>query len=80
MSSLLIENALAVVTMDDEDRILSNSSVLIEDGVITYVGGEAREADEVISAEALSTRTTISIRHLQEICPRSRRWSSSRGS
>ena len=51
MSSLLIENALAVVTMDDEDRILSNSSVLIEDGVITYVGGEAREADEVISAE-----------------------------
>ena len=28
MSSLLVKNALAIVTVDDEDRILKNESIL----------------------------------------------------
>ena len=51
MSSLLVKNALAIVTVDDEDRILKNESILIEDGVITYIGKEARQADKEIRAD-----------------------------
>ena len=51
MSSLLVKNALAIVTVDDEDRILKNESILIEDGVITYIGKEARQADREIRAD-----------------------------
>lgn len=51
MSSLLVKNALAIVTVDDEDRILKNESILIEDGVITYIGKEARQADREIPAD-----------------------------
>lgn len=51
MSSLLVKNALAIVTVDDEDRILKNENILIEDGVITYIGKEARQADREIPAD-----------------------------
>ena len=51
MSSLLVKNALAIVTVDDEDRVLENESILIEDGVITYIGKEARQADREIRAD-----------------------------
>ncbi|MBQ6609339.1 MAG: 8-oxoguanine deaminase [Oscillospiraceae bacterium] len=51
MSSLLVKNALAIVTVDDEDRILKNENILIEDGVITYIGNEARQADREIRAD-----------------------------
>ena len=51
MSSLLVKNALAIVTVDDEDRILKNEKILIEDGVITYIGNEARQADREIRAD-----------------------------
>ena len=51
MSSLLVKNALAIVTVDDEDRVLENESILIEDGVITYIGKEARQADREIPAD-----------------------------
>ena len=51
MSSLLVKNALAIVTVDDEDRILKNESILIEDGVITYIGNEALQADREIRAD-----------------------------
>ena len=34
MSSLSIKNASVIVTFDDQDSILENSSILIEDGVI----------------------------------------------
>ena len=51
MSSLLIKNALAVITVDDEDRILKNESILIEGGVITYIGKEEKLSDRVINAE-----------------------------
>ena len=51
MCSLLIRNADAVITVDDQDRILRNANILIEDGVITYMGDEVKTADKVISAE-----------------------------
>ena len=47
MASLLISNADAIVTVDDQDRVLTHANLLIEDGVITYLGPEAREADQV---------------------------------
>lgn len=46
----MIKNAKAIVTVDDQDRVLRDSSLLIEDGVITYLGTEDRSADEVIDA------------------------------
>lgn len=51
MFSLLIRNADAVITVDDQDRVLRNANILIEDGVITYLGDEVKPADKVISAE-----------------------------
>ena len=51
MCSLLIRNADAVITVDDHDRVLRNANILIEDGVITYLGDEVKPADKVISAE-----------------------------
>ena len=51
MNSLLVKNALAIVTVDDEDRVLKNENILIEDGVITYIGKETRRADREISAK-----------------------------
>ena len=50
MNSLLIKDALAIVTVDDEDRVLKNENILIEDGVISYIGKESRQADREISA------------------------------
>ena len=50
MSSLLIKNALAVVTVDDVDRIVENGNILIKDGVIDYIGTEECSAQQVIDA------------------------------
>lgn len=51
MSSLLIQNAWAVVTCDDEDRLLENTNILIRDGVIAYMGPGAQTADETLDGE-----------------------------
>ncbi len=50
MASLSIRNARAIVTVDDADRVLTNGNLLIEDGVITYVGPEEQPADRVLDA------------------------------
>ena len=50
MSSLLIKNASAIVTCDKNDAVLEDSHILIEDGVITYMGCEPKSADETIDA------------------------------
>lgn len=53
MASVLIQNARAVVTVDERDRVLRNADIFIEDGVIRSVGtscpAEARP-DAVIDA------------------------------
>ena len=46
----LIQNADAIVTVDRNDRVLKRANVWIDDGVIRYVGPEARPADHVIDA------------------------------
>lgn len=51
MSSLLIKNASAIVTCDKKDAVLENASLLIEDGVITYIGTAQQTADETIDAK-----------------------------
>lgn len=48
MTSLFIRNAKAMVTCDDADRVLEGANLLIENGVITYMGTEERKADEVL--------------------------------
>lgn len=50
MASLLIKNARHIVTCDDDDRVLENASLLVENGVITYMGPDAKKADAVIDA------------------------------
>lgn len=50
MSSVLIKNAQAIVTVDPQDRVLYNANILIEDNVIRYVGNEQQDADRVIDA------------------------------
>ena len=50
MASVFIKNARAIVTVDDQDRVLYNSNLLIEDGVITYIGQEEKQAERVIDA------------------------------
>ena len=48
MSRLLIRNPDAIVSCDGQDTVYKNCSLLIEDGVITRIGPEPMEADEII--------------------------------
>ncbi|MDR2477962.1 MAG: 8-oxoguanine deaminase [Treponema sp.] len=52
MALTLIQNAAAIVTIDDADRVLHNASILIRDGVITAAGQNLSvvEDAEVIDA------------------------------
>lgn len=50
MSRLLIKNASAIVTCDEHDSVLENMNILIQDGVIAYIGKEPQPADETIEA------------------------------
>ncbi len=52
MASILIRDALVVVTMDEARREIAGGSVLVQDGVIEAVGSDvpALRADEVIDA------------------------------
>lgn len=50
MSSLFIKNTSSIVTCDNNDRVHNNSNILIENGVITYIGKEEKNADRVIDA------------------------------
>ena len=50
MSSLCIKNASVIVTCDDQDSVLENSSILIEDGVIRSIGQQTFSANEILDA------------------------------
>ncbi len=50
MGTLLIQNADAIVTVDGQDRVLQNASLLIENNVIRAIGAGPYDADEVIDA------------------------------
>lgn len=51
MSSLLIKNARAVVTVDDRDRVLEGASIYIEGPRIAAIDHEDYQADRVIDAK-----------------------------
>lgn len=48
--TLLVKNVRHLVTCDDNDRLLENTNVYVQDGVITYIGNEEKTADDVIDA------------------------------
>lgn len=48
--SLLVKNVKHLVTCDDNDELLAGVHVLVQDGVITYIGNEEKTADDVIDA------------------------------
>ena len=50
MGTTLIRNAKAIVTVDDTNRILWNSNILIDGCEIKYIGPDSIQADSVIDA------------------------------
>ena len=50
MARLLMKNASRIVTCDPNDTVYTDSNLLMEDGVITYIGPEEQQAEEVIDA------------------------------
>ncbi|MFI3312890.1 MAG: 8-oxoguanine deaminase [Eubacteriales bacterium] len=50
ISSILIQNAAAIVTVDGDDRVLTNANILVEGNVISYIGTDAKAADRTIDA------------------------------
>ncbi len=53
MGSLLVKNIHALVTCNENDTVLYGINLLCEDGVITYIGNETVDADEVIDASSM---------------------------
>lgn len=54
MSKLLIKNARYIVSCDDNDTLYERANLLIEDGVVAYIGPELRQADQVIDAQNMA--------------------------
>lgn len=50
MSRLLIKNAAAIITCDTQDRVFEQANLLIENGVITYLGPQTPPAEETLDA------------------------------
>lgn len=52
-NTLLIKNAGYVVTCDDNDNLLKDVNIFVKNGVITYIGKDEYDADEVIDAKGM---------------------------
>ena len=50
MARLLIKNAAQIISCDGADTVYRNSSLLIDNGVISDIGADCPQADEVIDA------------------------------
>ncbi len=50
MATTRIENAKAIVTVDQNDSVIEGGCILVEDNVIKYIGKEKKDADHVIDA------------------------------
>lgn len=50
MKSLLVKNVRHLVTCDVDDQVLEDVNVLVQDGVIFYIGKEEKTAEDVIDA------------------------------
>ncbi|MBP2636606.1 MAG: atzB [Firmicutes bacterium] len=53
MTTMLIKNAKAIVTLDEQDRVLANQNIFIRDNQIEYIGIDSSAADEVIDAAGM---------------------------
>ncbi|MFK5883088.1 MAG: 8-oxoguanine deaminase [Candidatus Izemoplasma sp.] len=50
---ILIKNAKAIITMNDNNDVLYNQNMLIEDNKIAYIGTKTFDADKVIDASSM---------------------------
>lgn len=50
---ILIKNAKAIITMNDNNDVLLNENLLVEDNKIEYIGTDLREADKIIDASSM---------------------------
>nr|WP_295161235.1 hypothetical protein [uncultured Brachyspira sp.] len=50
MSILFIKNASFIITCDSNDSVYNSSNLLIENGIITYIGKYRKKADKIIDA------------------------------
>ena len=48
MKTLFIKNLKEIITCDDHDTVYKNANILIENGIITYIGTQEKSADRVI--------------------------------
>lgn len=53
MSSILIKNAKAIITLDSKDSLLRNKNILIQDEEIKYIGEQVHYADEIIDGSSM---------------------------
>lgn len=53
MTSILIKNASAIVTLDAKDTVLSNQNIFIKDNYISYIGQDASVAERVIDGTGM---------------------------
>ncbi|MBP2664733.1 MAG: hydroxydechloroatrazine ethylaminohydrolase [Firmicutes bacterium] len=53
MTTMLIKNAKAIVTLDKEDRVLASQNIFIRDNRIEYLGPDSPVAAEVIDAAGM---------------------------
>ena len=64
MARLLMKNASHIVTCDPSDTVYTDSNLLMEDGVITYIGPEEQQAEEVIVVDGCNVYAgLINTRH-----------------
>lgn len=53
MSTLLVKNIKALVSCDGKDTVYENVNLYCKDGLIEYIGTDAKEADEVIDGSGM---------------------------
>ena len=71
MNSLLIKNASAVITCDSKDTVMEHANLLINNGVISYIGPEAQTADETLDASGTYQHASSSLSDIQPESPSS---------
>ena len=50
---ILIRNAKAIITMNDNNEVLYNNNLLIDGNKIVYIGLEDKDADRIIDASSM---------------------------
>jgi len=53
MTSILIKNASAIITLDEKDTVLTNQNIFINDNYISYIGRDEYVAERVIDGNGM---------------------------